>query len=87
MTTLTWLSVKGDKAALLSIPLFSQIDEPIDGGDHDRAADDVADRDRQQIAEKKFPQVRAGKSAAVLPIEVQKESGAPALMNRPIGMK
>ena len=36
---------------------------------------------------KKFSHVRFGKSAAVLPIEVQNESGAPVLMNIPIGMK
>ena len=40
-----------------------------------------------RLPTKKFPQVSVGKSAAVLPIEAQNDSGAPALMNNPIGMK
>ena len=36
---------------------------------------------------KKLGQVRAGKSAAVLPIAAQNDAGAPVLMSRPIGMK
>ena len=35
----------------------------------------------------KLLQVRSGKSAAVLFTDFQNESGAPALMNSPIGMK
>src|SRR5262249_61469732 len=40
-----------------------------------------------RLPTKKFPQVNSGKSAAVFPMLLQKESGAPALMNSPIGMK
>lgn len=72
-------------ARLITFESSPQIDEPVHGGDHDRAADHVTDRDRD--ANKKFPHVSSGKSAAVLPIEAQNDSGAPALMNNPIGMK
>ena len=40
-----------------------------------------------RLLTKKFSQVNSGKSAAVFPMLLQKESGAPALMNKPIGMK
>ena len=36
---------------------------------------------------KKFFQVNPGKSDALFPMEIQKDCGAPALMNKPIGMK
>ena len=46
--------------------LLAQIDEPIDGGDHDRAADDIADRHRQQIAEEEIVPGERGKIAGGL---------------------
>ena len=42
---------------------------------------------RSRLPIRKLAQVGAGKSAAVLPIAAQKEAGAPAVMNKPIGMK
>ena len=40
-----------------------------------------------RLPTRKLLQVNSGKSAAVLPIAFQNDSGAPALMKRPIGMK
>src|ERR1700761_4046545 len=40
-----------------------------------------------RLLTRKFHQVSSGKSAGALPMEVQKEVGAPVLIKRPIGMK
>jgi len=47
--------------------------EPIDGGDHQRSADDVTDRRRQQIADKNSLWQHE-KSRHNLPIEARKTS-------------
>jgi P-type E1-E2 ATPase len=41
----------GGEARLGSTVLAAQVDEPVDGADHERAADDVPERDREEIVE------------------------------------
>jgi hypothetical protein len=41
--------------------LFSQINKPINGADHDRPADNIADRYREQVPEEKIVPGQPGK--------------------------